>query len=146
MYVERNTKARSRNHSYRVSECVFVVLVIQHAKRMRRIILSVACLTLPHFFHIISQTARFSEKQLLNINSVFWFSAYHLSETFLILRIQRDIITNVHKCSCKVPAILVRFWSNVNFIDRFSKKPSNTKMGVQLFHTSGQTGGQTRRS
>jgi hypothetical protein len=32
------------------SECVSVALVIQHAKRMRRIILSpVACLSLPYF-------------------------------------------------------------------------------------------------
>jgi hypothetical protein len=33
------------------SECVSVALVIQHAKRMRRIILSsVACLAVPYFF------------------------------------------------------------------------------------------------
>jgi hypothetical protein len=33
-----------------------------------------------------------------------------LSETFLILRrTQRDIIINVHRYSCKVPVILVRF-------------------------------------
>jgi len=59
---KRKIEARSRNHFRRgkeisiiYSECVFVALVIQHAKRMRRIILSsVACLslqnvsTLPH--------------------------------------------------------------------------------------------------
>jgi hypothetical protein len=33
------------------SECVSVALVIQHAKRMRRVILSsVACLSVPYFF------------------------------------------------------------------------------------------------
>jgi len=44
---KRNIEARSRNHCCRgkpvsiiYSECMFVVLVIQHAKRMRRIILS----------------------------------------------------------------------------------------------------------
>ena len=43
------------------SECVSVALVIRHAKRMRRIILlSVAS---PFVFHIISKTARFSEKR-----------------------------------------------------------------------------------
>jgi hypothetical protein len=53
---------------------------------------------------------------------VFWFSLQLLSKTFLILRrIQRVIITNVHRYSCKVPVILVRFYWNVYFIDKFSR-------------------------
>ena len=54
---KRSMAAPSRNHLWRGkannttnSVCVPVALVIQHAKRMRRIVLiSVACLTLPHF-------------------------------------------------------------------------------------------------
>jgi hypothetical protein len=53
---KRNTETRSRNHCCRgkaisitYSECVSVALVIQHAKRMRLILSSVACLALPHF-------------------------------------------------------------------------------------------------
>jgi hypothetical protein len=54
MYVERNIEARSFNHCYSgkaisitYSEYVSVALGIQHAMRMRRIILSsVACLAL----------------------------------------------------------------------------------------------------
>jgi hypothetical protein len=50
-------EARSRNYCCRgkaisitYSECVYVALVTQHAKRMRRVILSsVACLALPYF-------------------------------------------------------------------------------------------------
>ena len=63
-----------------------VALVILHAKRMRRVILSsVACPALPYF-----ATLTF------------------LSATFLILRRnQRDI--KVYRSSCKVPVILVRF-------------------------------------
>jgi hypothetical protein len=57
MYYKRSIEARSRNHSCRgkaisisYAECVSVALVIQHAKRMRRIILSsVACLGVPYF-------------------------------------------------------------------------------------------------
>ena len=57
MYVQSNTKARSRNHRFRGKarnityyECAFVAAVIQPAKRMRRFIFpSWACLTPPHF-------------------------------------------------------------------------------------------------
>jgi hypothetical protein len=57
MIYKGNIKARSRNRCYRgkainisYSECVSVALVIQHAKRMRRIILSsVGCPTLQYF-------------------------------------------------------------------------------------------------
>jgi hypothetical protein len=54
---KRNIEARSHNNfcsekaiSITYSECVSVALVTQHAKRMRRIILSsVTCLALPYF-------------------------------------------------------------------------------------------------
>jgi len=46
---------------------VFVALVIQHAERMRRILLSfIACLALPYFFHIIPLTAWFPKKKYWN--------------------------------------------------------------------------------
>jgi len=57
MYVERNTEARSRNQrgrgkakSIAYSVCVFVALGIQHAKRMRRIVLSYAAYPALTFF------------------------------------------------------------------------------------------------
>ena len=50
------------------------------------------------------------EKKILNTKCVFWFSLQILSETFLILiRNERNMITNVHSSSRKVPVILVRF-------------------------------------
>jgi hypothetical protein len=70
-----------------------------------------------------------------------------LSETFLILRrIQRDIIINVYKPSCKLPVILSRLKSNLNFPNTFSKniKISNfmktLPVGGKLFHADRQTG------
>jgi hypothetical protein len=62
-------------------------------------------------YHIISHTVRFSGRGggLLNIKS-FLISSKDFSETLLILRrIQQYIIISVHKPSCNVPLILVRF-------------------------------------
>jgi hypothetical protein len=59
------------------------------------------------FFHIISQTARFSEKKLLNIKCVFIFSLQLLYATFLILRrIQRDIVIKYIGLLVKYPLFL----------------------------------------
>jgi hypothetical protein len=84
---------------------VSVALVTEHALRMRRIVIcGLSGYTV--FVHIVSQTARFSIKKKV----CFDFSLYLLSETFLILRrTERDITINVHRSSCKVPLILVRF-------------------------------------
>jgi hypothetical protein len=91
------------------SECVFVTLVTQHARRMRLIILScVACRVVSYFSTFIHKRHDF-RKTLLNIQSVFWFSIQSLSETFLILeKIQGDII-NVRRSLRKVHVILFRF-------------------------------------
>jgi hypothetical protein len=83
-----NIEERSRNHCCRgkaisitYSECVFVALIIQHAKGMRRIIVSsVACPAVPYFS--TSHKRHHFRKKILNIKCVFWF---------------------------KVPVILVRF-------------------------------------
>jgi len=110
-------KARSRNHCcsgkaicITCSEYVSVALVIEHAKRMRRTILtSVACQVA--LFHIISKSTRISKKKKKkpNIKCMFSFPLQLLSKTFVILRrIHRDTITNVYRPSCKVPVILVR--------------------------------------
>ena len=58
-------------------------------------------------------------KKLLDIKFVFWFSLQFLSKRLLILRlIQRDIVINVKKSSCKVTMILARFKWNLNFLAR----------------------------
>jgi hypothetical protein len=47
-------------------------------------------------------------------------------ETFFILRrIQQDIIINVNMSSCKEPVTLVKFSSNLNFLDNFFKNTLN---------------------
>jgi hypothetical protein len=96
------------------------------------------------FFNTISLTERLPNKKLLNTECVMWLSIQHFTEAFLILRrILRDI--HAHRSSCKVPAILVMFWWNFNFLDILSK---NTRIsnfmkfrpvGSELFHAVGRT-------
>jgi hypothetical protein len=93
------------------SECVFVTVVIQHAKCMRRVALSsVVSLAIRHFSTLSHKRHDFREKKLLNLKYLFWFSLQFLSETFLIIRIiQRDTI-DVRRSSCKVyPLFLSEF-------------------------------------
>jgi len=89
---------RGKAISITYAECVLVALVIQHGKRMRRIMSSLACLTVPYFSGLSHKRHDF-RKKLLNIKCLFWFSLQLLSEIFLILRrIQRD----AHRSSCYV--------------------------------------------
>ena len=103
LYRRCRAKAIGITHA----ECVLVALRMQHAMRMRHI----ATCGLPRstiFFHIISQTARFSEeKKVIEHELCVWLSALISSEKFLIPRgIEGDIILNVHNSSCTVRVIL----------------------------------------
>jgi hypothetical protein len=97
------------NNYYTFRVCV--TLVIQDSKRMSPIILSsIACMVLPHFSVYLIKYAIFGKKWLNFIFSTI------LSEIFLTLRrIQRYIIINVHRSSCKVTVILVRFLIKLEF-------------------------------
>ena len=88
-----------------VCVCVCTAVFIQHAKRIRRIILSsVACFGLPYYSRL-SHKRHDIGKTFLNKTHLISFFLQLTFETFLILRrIQRDI-----RSSRKVPAILVRF-------------------------------------
>jgi hypothetical protein len=73
MYAYGKMEARSRNYCCRekainiiYSGCVSVALVIQHAKRMHRIILSsVACLGLPYFATLFHKRHDFRKENVI---------------------------------------------------------------------------------
>jgi hypothetical protein len=93
------------------SECVSVALVIQHAKRMHRIICGLSTLAL---------NGTIFGKKLLNID-VFCFPIQLLSETFLIHRKTERHIINVHRSSRKVPVILPDFYESLILWTYFSR-------------------------
>ena len=90
---------------------MLLVLGIQHARRMCRIILpSVACLTVPYFTTLSYTRQDFREGKMVNKKCVFLFHLQLSSEIFLILRrTERDAVINVQRSKRKVPTILVRF-------------------------------------
>ena len=110
---------------------MFKALVIQYAKRMRRIILSpVACPPVQHFFYTVSLTVLFSQKKkkLLNIIKCVPLFSLQQSEMFLKIRkTRRDIVINVHWSGCKVPVILVRLYFKIEIPLHIFEKFSNIK-------------------
>jgi len=79
MYVQRNLEAHASNNCCRpkaisitYSECVFLALVIQHAKRFaRNLICGLSGCIL--FLHIIPYTARSSGKKVIERTACFKF-------------------------------------------------------------------------
>jgi hypothetical protein len=154
MYVWRHIEASSCNHCYsgKVTSIthsvrVFVASGIQHAMRVRHIVIcGLPCSTI--FFHIALQTARNSKtKTLLNIKQVFWFSLKLLSGTLIVLkRTERDMAKNVYWSPRKVPLLLSDF--NENLISRhifgkysnikFQENPDCGSEVVPCGHTDGQ--------
>jgi len=103
------------------SERVSVDLFIQHAERIRHIVLSSVACPAVHYFSTLSHKRHHFRKSYWPLN-LLWFSLKLLSEIVLILkRTEPEIFINAHRCSFKVPAILVRFYWNWDFLDRFSK-------------------------
>jgi hypothetical protein len=88
---------------------VSVALVIQHAKRMRHMILP-SCPAVPYFSTLDLPHKRHDFREKVTERKM-WVLIFPttLSETLLTLsRTERDIIINVHRSLRKVPVILAR--------------------------------------
>ena len=95
--------------SIKYSECISVALGIQHAMRMRHIVICGLLGTTIFFSKLSHKRQDFRKKKhLLNTECVLILST-NLSETFLILRRSERDIKKEDRTSCKVPVILVRF-------------------------------------
>ena len=144
MYVQRNIEKLSFNHwcsgkaiGITYTECVFVTLGIQRTMRMRHFAI---CGLFPPtiFFHVISQTARYSEKKIIDHKTCVSIIYTNLCAMFLI---RWDILINVETSSGTVLLILVRNWkfsygySTNTQIQNFIKI---CRVGSELFHADGR--------
>ena len=119
-----------------------VALVIQNAKRMRCMILSMVWLY--HIFpHYLKNGTIFGKKSL-NIKCVLIYYTTVFDTLLVLRRIKRDI-RNVHAASGTVPIILVKVQQNLNFLHRLSQKAQISNfieirlVGAELFRADGQT-------
>ena len=115
--------AKKKAISITYSECMSVALVIQHAMRMRCIILSsVACPAAPYFSILSHKRYNFrGGGNVFNIKLCFDF-LYNLSKTFVILRRRRrGIITNVLHFQVKHPLFSADFNETSIFSTDFRK-------------------------
>jgi hypothetical protein len=132
---------------------VFVALVIQHAKRMRRIILSsVASQAVPYFSRLSNKRCDFRGKKVTEYKMcvLIFFHSF----VWNVRHFNTNSARYYYKCSqssCKVPVISVVFLWNLNFLDGFSKSPQMSNLlktrpvGAKLFHAEGERDGHTGR-
>ena len=90
--------------------CACVPVVTQHAKRMRRIVLSsVASLAPPHFLTLSRIKSDFKKDVIEHKMCVWIFSTTFIRKSLILRRIKRDIVINVKTSLCEVLVIRGRF-------------------------------------
>ena len=107
--------------------CFYIsALVIGHETRISSvsyILSSMACLSVTVFPHFLIKSTIFGEKIIAHKLCAFISYTIFVWNIFILRRIQVAIIINLHRHSCKVPLVLVRFLLFLNFLDIFFKNP-----------------------
>ena len=124
---KRNIEVRSRN-VLPYTERVFVPLVTQNAKRMRRIMLSLVAYPAVQYFSTWSHKRHdFPEKKVIEHKMRVLIFSTILYETFLMRIIARDMIINAYLSSCQ----RIRYSSHIlikrNSCRQIFEKYSNMK-------------------
>ena len=154
MYVHRNIQVRWCKHCcsgkaiiITYSECVFVVLVTQHAMRMQHIVIC-GLLGSAKWVHIVQKKERFSKKKkkkdiLFNIRCISIFCTkvvWNISHFKNWARYDKE---NVCRSSCTVPVILVRPQFSQQIFGKIEKCQISRKSVQRGLSCSLRTDGQT---
>ena len=136
IFSHLSNDARSNKHKIYyiklniLSLCLYLALVVQHAKRMRHTILpSAVCLDLPYVATLSHKRLDFRKEILLNTKRAFWFFIQPLSGIVLIQKDSSERWSQMnteHRSSYKTLVILVRFFKKA-FLFGTIKKISNIK-------------------
>ena len=118
------------------SECVPVTLLIQHTKRIRRIILSfISFPALPYFSTWSHKVHDFRKKKNIFAYKMCFDFLYKL--LWNIYRSKNISARHIHKCSCKVSIIILNMLIRFEFTKKYLKKNySNIKFHENPFSGS----------
>ena len=114
----------------------------------------VASAAVQHFSTLSHKQQDFHKKKetLVYIKRELWFFLQFLSETFLVVRTERDAIPKVHRSSCEVRVILWYFNETWIFWAVYSKNTQIScfmkirSLEAELFHMGGRADRRTWRS